>query len=162
MAWNRWRKRWGRRWGWGWRWVYFTFVLYLHFSLLCFRKKEKEKIVSFFFPLFSLGFSLVSISHSHSLTEFLNLSLSLSLSLCIWDIFKKFEIFKSIKKYLGWCKNVVHQTYYYFLPFGCWFLVFCLGLIFMFFDSVVVIWGFLFSSGFFLCLFAKKIYGFEG
>ena len=41
------------------------------------------------------------------------------------------------------------------------FLLFCLGLIFMFFDSVVVIWGF-FSSGIFLYLFAKKIYGFEG
>ena len=43
------------------------------------------------------------------------------------------------------------------------FLFFCLGLIFMFFDSVVVIWGFFFFKWvFFLCLFAKKIYGFEG
>ena len=42
------------------------------------------------------------------------------------------------------------------------FLFFCLGLIFMFFDLMVVIWGFFFPVGFFLCFFAKKIYGFEG
>ena len=57
------------------------------------------------------------------------------------------------------------------------FLFFCLGLMFMFFDLVVVIWGFLFvcpmifcsifindsiDLGFFVCLFAKKNYEFEG
>ena len=39
------------------------------------------------------------------------------------------------------------------------FLFFCLGLIFMFFDSMVVIWGFFFfffSSGFFFCVFLPR------
>ena len=37
------------------------------------------------------------------------------------------------------------------------FLFFCLGLIFMFFDSVVVIWVFFFfSSGFFFCVFLPR------
>ena len=36
------------------------------------------------------------------------------------------------------------------------FLFFCLGLIFMFFDSVVVIWVFFFPNGFFcVCLLIK-------
>ena len=40
------------------------------------------------------------------------------------------------------------------------FLFFCLGLIFMFFDSVVVIWGFYFSVGFFFCVcLLRKLMG---
>ena len=107
--------------------------------------QKKKKLYLFFFSLFLWFFSLVSISHSHSLTRFL----SLSLSLCVWDIFIKFEIFRSIKKYLGWCKNVVHQTYYYFLPFGCWVSILLLG-----FDLHVRWWfGFFFFFFFFLCVF---------
>ena len=40
-----------------------------------------------------------------------------SLSLCVWDIFKKIWNFQIDKKNLGWCKNVIHQTYYYFFYF---------------------------------------------
>ena len=131
-------------------------VLYLHFSLLCFRKKKK-KIVSFFFSLLS-----PSLTHTRSQS----FSLSLSLSLCVWDIFKKFVNFRSIKKYLGWYKNVVHQTYYYFLPFGCWVSILLLrfDLHVLWFDGgdLGLFFFIFFPVGFFLCLFAKKIYGFEG
>ena len=39
------------------------------------------------------------------------------------------------------------------------FLLFCLGLIFMFFDSVVVIWGFFFPVGFFCVCLPRKFMG---
>ena len=48
--------------------------------------------------------------------------------------------------------DVVVDGFLFFGWFGLvGFLFFCLGLIFMFFDSTVVIWGF-FSNGFFFCV----------
>ena len=68
----------------------------------------------------------LSLTLAHKVSQSLSLSLSLSLSVRL-RYFLKIWNFKIDKKNLGWCKNVVHQTYYYFLPFGCWVSILLLG-----------------------------------